>query len=64
MKLDIKAKVHPDITIGSDDVDAVYDRATAAGARDRLSLHARGLGVRRFFVRDPNGTVINVTQHD
>jgi catechol 2,3-dioxygenase-like lactoylglutathione lyase family enzyme len=32
MKLDIKAHVHPDVSIEVDDVDAVYERALAAGA--------------------------------
>ena len=57
MKLDIKAHVHPDVSIEVDDIDAVHDRARAAGATPR------GWGLRRFFVRDPNGAVINVTEH-
>jgi catechol 2,3-dioxygenase-like lactoylglutathione lyase family enzyme len=32
MKLDIKAHVHPDVSIEVDDVDAVHERARAAGA--------------------------------
>nr|BFE59175.1 VOC family protein [Dactylosporangium thailandense] len=63
MNLDIKAGVHPDVSIEVDDVDAVHDRAVAAGAEIVYPLTDEEWGLRRFFVRDPNGTVINVTQH-
>ena len=63
MKLDIKAHVHPDVSIEVDDVDAVYDRARAAGAEIVYPLTDEEWGLRRFFVRDPNGAVINVMQH-
>jgi hypothetical protein len=32
LKLDIKAHVHPDVSIEVDDVDAVHERDRAAGA--------------------------------
>lgn len=64
MSLDIKAGVHPDVSIEVDDVDAVHARAVAAGAEIVYALTGEEWGVRRFFVRDPNGAVINVTQHD
>lgn len=63
MKLDIRAKVHPDVSIEVDDVDAVHARAVAAGAEIVYPLTDEEWGLRRFFVRDPNGAVINVTQH-
>jgi catechol 2,3-dioxygenase-like lactoylglutathione lyase family enzyme len=63
MSLDIKARVHPDISIEVDDVDAVYERAVAAGAEVVYPLTDEEWGLRRFFVRDPNGAIINVTQH-
>jgi catechol 2,3-dioxygenase-like lactoylglutathione lyase family enzyme len=63
MKLDIKAKVHPDISIEVDNVDEVYERAVAAGAEIVYPLTDEEWGLRRFFVRDPNGAVINVTEH-
>jgi len=62
MNLDIKAHVHPDVSIEVDDVDAVHDRAVAAGAEIVYPLTDEDWGLRRFFVRDPNGAVINVTQ--
>ena len=63
MSLDIKAGVHPDISIEVDDVDAVFGRVVEAGAEVVYPLTDEDWGLRRFFVRDPNGTVINVTQH-
>jgi uncharacterized glyoxalase superfamily protein PhnB len=63
MKLDIKANVHPDVSIEVDDVDEVYDRALTAGAEIVYPITDEEWGLRRFFVRDPNGAVINVTEH-
>ena len=63
MALDIKAGVHPDVSIEVDDVDEVYARAVAAGQEIVYPLTDEDWGLRRFFVRDPNGAVINVTQH-
>ena len=63
MALDIKAHVHPDVSIEVDDVDDVHARAVAAGAEIVYPLTDEEWGLRRFFVRDPNGAVINVTQH-
>jgi predicted enzyme related to lactoylglutathione lyase len=64
MKLDIKARIHPDVSIEVDDVDDVYERARAAGAEIVYPITDEEWGLRRFFVRDPNGAVINVTQHE
>jgi catechol 2,3-dioxygenase-like lactoylglutathione lyase family enzyme len=63
MKLDIAAHIHPDVSMEVDDVDAVHDRAVAADADIVYPLTDEDWGIRRFFVRDPNGAVINVTQH-
>jgi catechol 2,3-dioxygenase-like lactoylglutathione lyase family enzyme len=63
MSLDVTAGVHPDVTIEVDDVDAVHERAVAAGAEIVHPLTDEPWDVRRFFVRDPNGAVINVMQH-
>ena len=63
MALDIKAGVHPDVSIEVDDVDEVYARAVAAGEEIVYPITDEDWGLRRFFVRDPNGAVINVTQH-
>ena len=63
MKLDIKAGIHPDVSIEVDDVAEVHARAVAAGAEIVYPLTDEEWGLRRFFIRDPNGAVINVTQH-
>jgi catechol 2,3-dioxygenase-like lactoylglutathione lyase family enzyme len=64
MNLDVKAGIHPDVSIEVDDVDAVHERAVAAGAEIVYPLTDEEWALRRFFVRDPNGAVINVTQHE
>lgn len=63
MSLDIKAHIHPDLSIEVDDVDAVHERAVRAGADIVYPLTDEEWGLRRFFIRDPNGAVVNVTQH-
>src|SRR4051812_37911969 len=63
MKLDIRAHIHPDVSIEVDDVDAVYERARSAGAEIVYPITDEEWGLRRFFVRDPNGAVVNVTEH-
>ena len=64
MSLDIAAGIHADVSIEVDDVDDVHARACAAGSEIVYPLTVEPWGVRRFFVLDPNGTIINVTEHD
>lgn len=56
-------ELHPDISIEVDDVDAVHAKATEQGRRVVYPLTDEPWGVRRFFVEDPNGVVINVLSH-
>jgi predicted enzyme related to lactoylglutathione lyase len=63
MRNDATAPVAPDVSIEVDDVDAVHARAVEAGHEIVHPLTDEPWGVRRFFVRDPNGAVINVLQH-
>ena len=44
-------------------VDAAHDEAVRRGLRVVYSLADEPWGVRRFFVEDPSGTVINVLAH-
>ncbi|WP_024800047.1 VOC family protein [Nocardia sp. BMG51109] len=53
----------PDISVEVDDVDATHDTMAAAGAEIVYTLRDEPWGVRRFFVRDPDGTVVNVVGH-
>ncbi|MGN6245592.1 MAG: VOC family protein [Motilibacteraceae bacterium] len=64
MALDVRAHQHPDVSIEVDDVDEVHARAVAAGAEIVYPLTDEEWGLRRFFVRDPGGAIINVTQHE
>jgi uncharacterized glyoxalase superfamily protein PhnB len=53
----------PGLSIEVDDVDRVYARATSAGYAIVYDLTDEPWGVRRFFVRDPCGTVVNILSH-
>src|SRR5882757_6448725 len=55
------AGVHADISVEVEDVDAVY--AAMCSADIVYELRDEPWGVRRFFVRDPNGKVVNVVSH-
>ncbi|MEV0299268.1 VOC family protein [Nocardia sp. NPDC050710] len=53
----------PDMSVEVDDVDAVHADLVAAGADIVYALRDEPWGVRRFFVRDPSGTIVNVVSH-
>ncbi|MER5468851.1 VOC family protein [Streptomyces sp. NPDC002935] len=57
------APVVPDLSVEVEDVDAVYTQVIASGAEILRELRDEEWGVRRFFVRDPNGRVVNVLGH-
>ncbi|MFI7414591.1 VOC family protein [Streptomyces sp. NPDC049627] len=57
------APVVPDLSVEVEDVDAVYAQVLASGAEVVRELRDEEWGVRRFFVRDPNGRVVNVLSH-
>ena len=46
-----------------DDVEAAYEEAQRRGYEIVHPLTTEPWGVRRFFVRAPNGTVINIVSH-
>ena len=60
MTHDATAPVIPDVSVQVDDVDACHAAAVQAGAEIVYPLTLKPWGVRRFFVRDPDGHVINV----
>jgi predicted enzyme related to lactoylglutathione lyase len=60
---DASAPVHPDASVEVDDVEARHARAVERGFEVVYPLTDEPWGVRRFFVRDPNGMVINVMSH-
>ncbi len=51
------------ISIGVSDVDEAYAEARRRGYEIVHPLTEEEWGVRRFFVRDPNGVVINIVAH-
>jgi uncharacterized glyoxalase superfamily protein PhnB len=63
MTADATAPVRPDASIEVDDVDAAYDAVQRAGCEIMHPLTHEPWGVRRFFVRDPNGKVLNILTH-
>ncbi|MFK0025121.1 VOC family protein [Streptomyces sp. NPDC090798] len=63
MTSDKTAPVTPDMSVEVDDVDAAYEVMRVSGAEIVHPLQDEEWGVRRFFVRDPNGRVVNVLGH-
>ena len=60
---DATAPENPAISVMTDDVDAAYAQAQELGYEIVHPLTTEAWGVRRFFVRAPDGTVINVVHH-
>jgi catechol 2,3-dioxygenase-like lactoylglutathione lyase family enzyme len=63
MTEDASAPVLPDVSVEVDDVDAVHAAAVNRGYEIVHPLTDEPWGVRRFFVREPNGKVVNVLSH-
>ncbi|MFF3446726.1 VOC family protein [Streptomyces sp. NPDC002667] len=63
MTSDKTAPVAPDMSVEVDDVDAAYEVMRASHAEIIYPLQDEEWGVRRFFVRDPSGQVVNVLGH-
>jgi len=53
----------PGITVEVADVDAVHARAVERGFEIAYPLRDEDWGVRRFMLRDPSGTIVNVLSH-
>ncbi|HYR22815.1 MAG TPA: VOC family protein [Chthoniobacterales bacterium] len=58
-----KTKPQPNLSIEVDDVDAAHGKAVTLGLQIVYPLTDEPWGVRRFFVADPNGVIINVLSH-
>jgi predicted enzyme related to lactoylglutathione lyase len=59
---DASAPVNPVISVKVDDVDAAYSQAQERGYEIVHPLTTEEWGVTRFFVRAPDGNVLNVVQ--
>ena len=53
----------PDLSIEVDDVEAALERVKEAGIKIEYGLAHEPWGVRRFYVRDPFGKLVNILQH-
>ena len=53
----------PDVSVEVADVDHVHQRAIERGLEIVYPLTDEPWGVRRFFVLDPNGIILNVLSH-
>jgi catechol 2,3-dioxygenase-like lactoylglutathione lyase family enzyme len=53
----------PDLSIEVDDLDTALDRVRAAGIPIEYGPTDEPWGVRRFYVRDPFGKLLNVLEH-
>jgi catechol 2,3-dioxygenase-like lactoylglutathione lyase family enzyme len=63
MRRDASAPVQPDASIEVDDVDAAHAAAERLGYEIVHPLTDEPWGVRRFFVREPTGKVLNILGH-
>jgi len=63
MRQDATAAVQPSVSIEVDDVDAVNAEAQRLGYDTVHPLTTEPWGVRRFFVRDLTGRVVNILTH-
>ncbi len=63
MRQDPTAPEQPDASIEVDDVDRAYAAAQRSGCEIVHPLTDEPWGVRRFFVREPNGKVLNILCH-
>ncbi len=53
----------PDVSIEVEDVDRIHRRAVAAGLEIVYGIADEPWGVRRFFLRDPFGKMLNILSH-
>ena len=60
---DESSAILPQMSVEVADVDDVHARAVSRGFKVVYPLTNEPWGVRRFFVTDPNGTIINVMCH-
>jgi uncharacterized glyoxalase superfamily protein PhnB len=53
----------PGISVGVADVDALHAKAVEQGFEIVYPIRDEDWGVRRFMLREPSGTVVNVVSH-
>lgn len=60
---DAAARDDPVLSVAVDDVDEAYEEALRRGYDVVRPLTTEEWGVRRFFVRTPDGHILNILQH-
>lgn len=60
---DATGPADPVISVHTDDVEAAYHEAQELGYEIVKPIATEPWGVRRFFVRAPDGNVINIVHH-
>lgn len=63
MHEDATAACNPDLSLDVDDVDLAHARALELGLEIVHPITTEPWGVRRFFLRDEGGNVVNVLSH-
>jgi catechol 2,3-dioxygenase-like lactoylglutathione lyase family enzyme len=63
MHADGSSTLHPDLTVEVTDVDEVHAIAVKRGLQIVHPLTDESWGVRRFFVVEPNGLILNIMSH-
>jgi len=53
----------PNVSVEVEDVDKIYAAATERGLEIVYPLTSEPWGIRRFFVVDPNGMILNILSH-
>lgn len=54
----------PDLSIEVDDIEAALNRVRNANIPIEYGPQSEPWGVRRFYVRDPFGKLVNILQHE
>jgi catechol 2,3-dioxygenase-like lactoylglutathione lyase family enzyme len=54
----------PDLSIEVDDIETALKRVKKAGIPVEYGPQSEPWGVRRFYVRDPFGKLVNILQHE
>lgn len=54
----------PDLSIEVDDLDDIHARLVRAGVPIEYGPTSETWGVRRFFIRDPFGKLVNILVHE
>jgi uncharacterized glyoxalase superfamily protein PhnB len=63
MRDDNPSTLLPNVSIEVADVDEVHARAIERGLQIVYPLTDEPWGIRRFFVADPNGVIVNISSH-